>query len=383
MIGGMTNSGRIKRIAVVVPKYGLVGGGEKFVYEATERIAADRRWEIHVFSNRWRKGSDLIHFHHVPMIRFPRFLRPLSFALFAQRKINRVGVDLIHTHERILRAQIYSVHGIPHSIWVKQIRRKSYPSLFDFTLARIEKKLIEDPKCKYLLAVSSLTEEKLKMAFTNAADRIRVITPGIDIRPFELEKKQHCRDALRRKYGWGENDIVLLFVGMNFEVKGLEATMKAMGHAVKNSAGRPLRLLVVGKGNSRKFSQIAESLGIAKQVAFAGVIESNIEKVYLACDVFILLSQFDTFGLVVLEAMAAGLPVIISKTVGAMDVVRNGANGFVVDADDIEEVADKIVDVSDEETRIRMGKEAIKTSRSHSWEAMANKVISIYETELL
>ena len=109
---------------MVVPRYGLIGGGERLVRELTERLAADPRWQVHVFANRWLAGTDAIAFHRVPILLFPRFLKPLSFALFARKKIDRVGIDLIHAHERILNAHVYSVHGIPHPIWVKEIRGK-------------------------------------------------------------------------------------------------------------------------------------------------------------------------------------------------------------------------------------------------------------------
>ncbi|MBI5895279.1 MAG: glycosyltransferase, partial [Desulfobacterales bacterium] len=93
-----------RKVAIVVQKYGLVGGGEKFVFELSEHLALDRRWDIHVFANRWRKGSDTIQFHHVPILGFPRFLKPLSFAHYANRRITAAGMDLVHAHERIFNA---------------------------------------------------------------------------------------------------------------------------------------------------------------------------------------------------------------------------------------------------------------------------------------
>lgn len=368
-----------KRVAVVVPRYGLIGGGEKLVYELTERIAEDQRWEVHVFANRWKTGSDAIHFHHVPIIAFPRFFTPLSFALFARQRINRLGVDIIHTHERILEANVYSVHGIPHAVWVRQVRQKKFLSLFDHTLANIEKRLIHHPDCKRLLAVSSITAEKLNLAFSGIADRISVVSPGIDMDPFLHWDRQDCRMALRRQVGWGAEDIVLLFVGMNFEIKGLDRILEALSRVNRCNMTATIRLLVVGKGSIQKHRQLANSLGIRDQVVFTGPVESDIERIYLGSDMFILLSQFDTFGLVVLEAMAAGLPVVISRNVGARDVVKNGWNGFVVDAEALDSVVDKINCIASPDTRHQMGINAFKTAQTHSWDEMANKVIAVYD----
>jgi UDP-glucose:(heptosyl)LPS alpha-1,3-glucosyltransferase len=382
MTGGLTKIDRIKRVAVVVPRYGLVGGGEKLVYELTERVATDSRWEIHVFANQWHNGSELIHFHHVPVISFPRFLAPLSFAYFARQKINRLGVDLIHTHERIFSANIYSVHGIPHLIWVKQIRNKLVMGLYDHALAFIEKRLIENTQCKHLLAVSSITAEQLNVAFVGVSGRIRIVSPGIDVSPFMRWQKQECRKALRAEHGWDDDDLVILFVGMNFEIKGLDRIMRAISIVGRADPAGTMRLVVAGKGNTRKYARLAESLGISENVVFTGTIESDIERIYLGCDVFMLLSRFDTFGLVVLEAMAAGLPVIISRHVGAKDVVRDGLNGFVVDGEDLTNIVESLQILSRRGTRDRMGCLAAETARSHSWRVMAQTVSDLYADEL-
>ena len=77
----------VRKVAVVIPKYGLVGGGEKYAFEVTERIAATDRYKIHVFANKWRTQSDRLTFHKVPIITFPKFLTTVSFAWFANREI--------------------------------------------------------------------------------------------------------------------------------------------------------------------------------------------------------------------------------------------------------------------------------------------------------
>jgi UDP-glucose:(heptosyl)LPS alpha-1,3-glucosyltransferase len=371
-----------KRIAVVVPRYGLLGGGEKLVFELTERIAADRRWQVHVFANRWKPGSAAICFHRVPILPFPRFAQPLSFALYARKKIKQCGIDLIHTHERIFEAQVYSVHGIPHPLWIKEIRGKRILSLYDRVLAGIEKRLIEGAGGPHLLAVSSITAAKLNQAFDGIERRIRILAPGVDRQPFGRWPRHACRAALRQRYGWSPEDLIVLFVGMNFEVKGLDRILNALGLAVKASPAAPLRLLVVGKGDVRKFGRQAHALGIGDRVAFAGPVNTDIERIYLGSDIFILLSRFDTFGLVVLEAMAAGLPVIVSRQVGAKDVVDEGSSGFVVDGADPAAAADRMRRLTDPSTRAAMGLAAGAAAGMHDWQAVADRVSEIYSRRL-
>ena len=87
--------------------------------------------------------------------------------------------------------------------------------------------------------------------------------------------------------------------------------------------------MIVGKGDSGPYLKTAEDLGISDQVVFAGVTD-EVEAFYLASDLFVMPSRMDTFGLVVLEAMAAGLPVVISPNVGAADLVTHGDSGFIL-----------------------------------------------------
>ena len=205
----------VRSIAVVVPKYGLVGGGEKLVLELTERIAASDRYKVHVFANQWKAQSDRITFHKVPIITFPKFLTTVSFAWCANREIGETNFDLIHTHERIFHADIFTMHSVPHRFWVREIREKPM-SLFDYCTVWVERRFIQKGKCKKYLAVSSLTKEKFLQEFTVDADKIQIFYPGVDIDKFNRLDRQRCRQDIRRRFGLGETDTVLLFVSMNF-----------------------------------------------------------------------------------------------------------------------------------------------------------------------
>ena len=97
---------------------------------------------------------------------------------------------------------------------------------------------------------------------------------------------------------------------MNFEIKGLDYVIAALGKAKASYPSHNLKLLVVGKGDYKKYGALAQKTGIKDNIIFAGVHKENLEKIYLASDIFMMLSRFDTFGMTVLEAMAASLPII-------------------------------------------------------------------------
>jgi UDP-glucose:(heptosyl)LPS alpha-1,3-glucosyltransferase len=363
---------------VVIPKYGLIGGGERFASELTERLARKGKYEFHVFANRWNPGSAGIVFHKVPMLRFPRFLRPVSFAWFAGRMVAKGNFDLVHSHERIFRADVFSMHSVPHSGWVRNVRRKRL-SLFDRATIRVEKTMMGSDESIFL-PVSTMAGEAFAREYAVDPARVRVVHPGVDVERFAAPDRGACRREIRSRYGIGPSEVVVLFVGMNFEVKGLDGIMVSVAGAKERHPGRNLRLLVVGKGNFRKYGGIARRLGIGDSVVFAGPHAEGVERFYRASDLFMMLSKFDTFGMAALEAMAAGLPVILGAGVGAKDLLEDGRNGFIVEnADDTGSAAEKVGLLLEEGLRTRMGEEAFRTAGRHTWDAVAAEVEEIYE----
>jgi UDP-glucose:(heptosyl)LPS alpha-1,3-glucosyltransferase len=289
-----------------------------------------------------------------------------------------MNFDLVHTHDRIFDADIFTMHGIPHRVWVHEVRKKSM-SLFDRATCMVEKYLANNTRCKIFLPVSSLTKEKFLQEYKIEPEKIHVIHPGVDIARFQRLDREHCRKEIREQFKIDPSDIVILFVSMNFEIKGLDYVMAAIGKAKASYPSQNIKLLVVGKGDYKKYSTLAQKTGVKDNVIFAGVHKENLEKIYLATDIFMMLSRFDTFGMTTLEAMAASLPVIISSNVGAKDLVREGINGFVIeDTNNDDMICEKIGFMLDSKTRNTMTKEAYDTALNNSWEAVAKRVENIY-----
>lgn len=377
----MTSSAR-PRVAVVVPKYGTVGGGERFVYELTERLAGGGRYEIHVIANRWVPGPAPVVFHKIPMVPFPRFSRQAWFAWLAGREVEKGRFDLVHAHDRIFRADVFTMHSIPHETWVRDIRKRR-PTLFDRVTSRVEGRMMEGGGCAWNLPVSSIAGEAYREKYPIDPSRMRVMHPGVDLARFSSPDRDACRREVRARYAIGSSEVVILFVGMNFEVKGLDAILRGVARAKALRPGAALRLLVVGRGNEGKYRSLASSLGIGDSVVFAGAHAEGVEAFYLASDLFMMLSAFDTFGMVVLEAMASRLPVIVSANVGAKDLVEEGGNGFVLpDRLDAGAAAEKIVLLLDASFRAAMGEAGYKTAQRHGWDRLAEEVAGVYEEAL-
>ena len=367
------------KIAIVVPKYGLLGGAENFVFQLTERLATREGLEIHVLANQWSRGNDSITFHKIPNIFFPRFLKPISFAYFAGKKIVAENFDLVHSHAWIFEMDFFTIHGGLHEPWIKEVRQKSM-SLFDKSQAWVEAKGVHSPRLKLILPVSTLLEEELLRFHDIPESKIHVIQPGISTERFSALDPERSRQKIRKRHGFSTDDLVLLFVGMNFEVKRLDLVLKAVADlSVRRDENQNLKLLVVGKGKKKHYMKLARDLRIVNQVVFAGVTQ-KVEEYYMASDILAMPSQNDSFGMVVLEAMMAGLPTIITETVGARDLIESGTHGFVLPADpSVSDVSEKLSFLLKKENRLRMGENAREVARHQTWESRVDQVAELYE----
>jgi UDP-glucose:(heptosyl)LPS alpha-1,3-glucosyltransferase len=362
----------------VVPKYGLVGGAERVVFELTERLAGLEGMDVHVFAGFWRQGASAVTFHRIPRVSFPRWLRPIAFAFMAAKMTGAGRFDLIHSHDRIFDMDVFTMHGIPHRTWVREARGKRM-SLFDLAVDWVERRGIMRAK-PFILPVSCLVKDELCRVYPLPEDRLRVIHPGIDSGVFIPPDRDKARAETRTRYGFTEDDTVVLFVGMNFEIKRLDLVIESLAAAGRSRPEASPALLVVGRGDRNRYAALAGELGIADRVVFAGVTD-DMAGCYASADLLAMPSRFDTFGLVVLEAMAAGLPVIITDKTGAKDLVTTGREGFVLPVDaSPSEFGECICRLMDRGVRGEMAGLAKAAAAGHSWEATASQVVDVYRS---
>lgn len=372
-----------RKIAVVVPKYGLAGGAEQFAASMTERLAGSTPYEFHVFAHRWRSqpGSPVL-FHQLPERRWPRFLRPWAFAIAVERALRTDHFDLVHAHDRIFRADVFSLHCTPHRAWVRDVRAKT-PSLFDRVMIGVERRMVSGNPSATFLPVSSLSADLFHREYPDAKGHCKIMPPGVDYSRFSGPDRENCRREICARHGIDPGAFVVLFVGMNFEHKGLDTVMEAVAEAKRQRPGSKFHLLVVGKGNITKYTAQADRLDLASSVTFTGAITSGLEEYYRSSDCLMLLSAFETFGMVVLEAMAAGLPAVISSAVGAKDIAENHANSHVLSSqDDRDSAANALLTLVDPEAWKHFSRAASRTAQRHDWSEQAEKMLRIYEAQL-
>lgn len=371
----------MRKIAVVIPKFGLVGGAEQFASELSEKLSSGHQDTFHVLANRWQSNSQAFQFHKIPIISFPKFLTTISFAWFVQRQLQHNTFSLVHSHERIFAADIFTLHGVPHRYWVDQVRRKRM-SLYDMATAWVEKKLVYEGHCKKFIAVSELTKDIFLREYPIDPGRVAVIHPGVNLTDYTHKNKGDVRRTVRSALGIGAEEPVIIFASMNFEIKGLDDILLTLAQLKKQND--KFKLIVAGKGNIKKYEKMAKEAQISSNVIFTGVVgKDKLIDLYLAGDLYMMLSKFDTFGMVVLEAMAAGLPVMISSHVGAKDLVQEDQNGFIINnPSDYDHIVSKLKILFNENSRRSMFAAAYQTATQNTWDMVAAKYQDIY-TDIL
>jgi glycosyltransferase involved in cell wall biosynthesis len=211
-------------------------------------------------------------------------------------------------------------------------------------------------------------------AYHGQARRVAVIPPGIDLHRFD---RARVDPALTARFRQGASRVVGT-VGRLADQKGLHVLLDAAPRLLAEDPGT--RLLIVGDGPLRpSLERQARRLGVEHAVAFVGH-QVDVVPAYSAMDVFVLPSRYEGFGIVFLEAMAIGVPVVGTRVVGSEDAVADGVTGLLVPYGDAPALAAAVTRLlSDCGLCERVRAEAArKVARDHGREAMALRTESLY-----
>ncbi len=164
--------------------------------------------------------------------------------------------------------------------------------------------------------------------YRTESERFHVLPPGIERRPYSEELRRSARRRLRTENGWSEDEQLLLLVGSGFRVKGLDRAITALS-ALSPSMRARTRLAVIGQNRSAKFALQARRLGVGARVHFLGG-RLDVPDWLLAADLCFHPAYSESAGMILLEAMTAGLPVLTTDTCGYAFHVRNAGAGMVL-----------------------------------------------------
>ncbi|QSR88432.1 glycosyltransferase family 4 protein [Methylacidiphilum caldifontis] len=365
------------QLAVVSMEYGFEGGAEKFVWEITERISHIPWIRVHLLASRWKEVGPQIVCHKVPLVRLNRYTTRLSFCWNAYNLIQKANFDLVHSHDLVMNSDVITF-GVPHLFWVKEIQKKRTLSLYNRLMCFLEKKTLYSRNLSWILPNSTRAQKAFERYYPDLISKVKVLNPGVAPERFMgMDDKEKCRKKILDQFGWNDSDLIGIFVGNNWRLKGLLQICHGIAEAKR--WGMTVNLLVLGRGNPDEIRLFLKSKGIENQVGFIGLISEGIEQFYKAADFLILLSQFESFGMVVLEAMASALPVILSADVGAWDVAKEGENALKIEnPDDPKALAAAYNQLAQPGFRRQLSYNALETAKKNDWQKALNETLKVY-----
>lgn len=289
-------------------------------------------------------------------------------------KKNRKKFDLIKVNGAITNvpSDVNAVHFVHSSWWQSPVHisrhRQDFYGLYQwlFTAANSYWEKQAFRQAKIIIAVS----EKVAQELVNIGiprQKIRVIPNGVDLEEFT----PHITS--RQQLGLPENVTLALFAGdIRIPRKNLDTVLYALVKVPE------LHLAVVGNTKDSPYPAMAKMLNISHRVHFLGY-RHDMPQIQQASDLFVFPSRYEPFGLVVIEAMASGLPVITATTTGASDLINANCGIVLDDCDDIDGLAIALERLkSDRTLRQEMGKVARTVAEQHSWEKMAQNYLNIF-----
>jgi D-inositol-3-phosphate glycosyltransferase len=209
---------------------------------------------------------------------------------------------------------------------------------------------------------------------------IEVIPGGVDLEAF----RPHGRALARAELGLGSNEPVLLFVGRIQRLKGLEILIRAAALLQQEAP----RLLIVGGQPSTgheareigRLRGLASKLGIAERVTFGGAVaHERLPLYYSAADMTVMPSSYESFGLVAVESLACGTPVVATRVGGLTAIVKDGETGMLVPWRDPALFAERIrVLLSDATLRAEMAARARPSVLRYAWDRIADQHLALY-----
>ena len=237
------------------------------------------------------------------------------------------------------------------------------------------------------IVVSTLAEQTQLRFLYRADDRkLEIIPPGVSLEHFYPIPS----DEAKLFVGLKPDDRMVLFVGRIERLKGVETLIRAMSQIKSEGVHSPVHLAIIGgepeasqedvSAEMRRLRDLCDELNMDQTVVFLGKRrQDTLQYYYSAAEVVVMPSHYESFGMVALEAMACGTPVLASDVGGLGFLVQDGITGFTVpdgDADLLHSRLSRLL--SDEPLRKKMGRAATAYARDFSWDRITKQVHAVY-----
>lgn len=384
------------RIAVVSPFLDKSHGTERILIEWFSRLGDD--FELHIYSQRVDDfdRSKFI-YHRIWELPGPHILNYVWW--FLANHIRRawdsafgnLTPDLVFTPGiNCMDADVISIHVVfaqlcrqarpelrfsanPLRRWPRLLHRRLYYSLVVF----LEHRIYSNPHTQ-LVPMAKKTQADLNRLYPRDGG-CPILHLGLEHARFNPSRRAELRQASRESLGLTGRDFVALLIGNDLLNKG----MLVLFEALSRLPGLPLWLLIVSRESGNAYRSVLKEKRLADQVRFLSL-RKDVEFYFAAADLYTGPSLEDAFAMPPQEAMACGLPVIVSRAAGVSEIIHDGENGLILeDARDANALAAMIRRIyEDQAFRTALGQNAAKSVEQFTWERNAQDLRAIFEDVL-
>ncbi|MEP7137640.1 MAG: glycosyltransferase [Chloroflexota bacterium] len=238
------------------------------------------------------------------------------------------------------------------------------------------------------ITVATLAElTQLRFLYKADPNKMVVIPPGVDVGHFYPIPSDEAKTYI----GLKPEHRMILFVGRIEPLKGVDTLIQAMACLDLKDTSRPVHLAIIGGDPSAspeqmtvemaRLQMLCEVLGLDQSVVFLGKRDQDkLPYYYSAAEVLVMPSHYESFGMVALEAMACGTPVIASEVGGLAYLVRDGETGFTIPAEEPDTLCEKLTWLlNDADLHATMSANAAAYAQDYAWEKIAKQIVAVYD----
>jgi glycosyltransferase involved in cell wall biosynthesis len=374
------------KICIVTHEFATYTGQGRVNYEIAHYLASQGH-ELYLLASEVAPDFQRYPNVHPLLVNIPgwvktAFLRNQVFALKSRSMLRQHQFDIIHANGSITyhRSDVNACHFV-HSSWLKSDyhpRRSGlslgniYQWLYSKLSAQWEQRAYR--QTNRVIAVSDFVKASLEQDAHVPAGTIDVVWNGVDIEEFRPIRSDE-ENMLRTTLGLAPTDCIAFFTGdIKSNRKNLDLVLQALVELPQNYC-----LVVVGTIVGSPYPAMVKALGLNDRVHFLGH-RQDVSTLLRCADIFTFPSHYDPCPLVILEALASGIPVITARSVGNSALLQHGENGYILDHDCDRDGLAKIFQALGEssELRSRIGSMGRRTAEARSWQNMARQYEKIY-----
>ncbi len=368
------------RIALITHDIVKTDGQGRVNYELAHYLSQQGH-NIHLYANRVDQSlldAPHVSVHHIPVLDLTNLIKGVSFALIVCLVLRRNKFDIIHNNgdAAFAASDVNTCHFCHSSAPREMTLQRSFSKSLYLKLYREFHAFMERfayRRSRMVIAVSRQIAKELVTTTGTSLHKIAVVYNGVDSDEYEPRSLRPAPHEEKEKV----KELRLLFVGdLSSTRKGLDTILEALRHLPEY-----VTLSVVGRTANSTYPQVVAANPMLRQRVHFWGFRSDMPAIYRAHDLFIFPSHYDPFGLVVLEAMSAGLAVIVSAHAGASELIEHLVNGYILqDPNDAATLAEYVKRLHDDEpSRDRLCEQARKDAVLQSWQQMARQIELVYE----